>query len=130
MTKPPIRTKSIGTKLTEAEYASLESRASRQGLKLSEWVREVLLSSLNGKSESNESGESGALEIVLAEVLAFRMILINMFFKLSKEAMSDEQMRELIARADGEKLRRAVEHLSAMRDGIADRSSDASHAKR
>jgi mobilization protein NikA len=42
--KPPLRTKSVGTKVSEAEFALLEERARSSGLTLSEWVRDVLLS--------------------------------------------------------------------------------------
>ena len=41
--KPPFRTKSIGTKVSEEEFALLEERAREAGLTLSEWVRDVLL---------------------------------------------------------------------------------------
>ena len=41
--KPPLRTKSVGTKVSEAEFALLEERARGAGLTLSEWVRDVLL---------------------------------------------------------------------------------------
>ena len=42
--KPPLRTKSVGTKVSEAEYAELEERARGAGMRLAEWVREALLS--------------------------------------------------------------------------------------
>ena len=41
--KPPLRTKSVGTKVSEAEFALLEERARGAGLTLGEWVREALL---------------------------------------------------------------------------------------
>ena len=41
--KPPLRTKSVGTKVSEAEFAMLEERARASGLTLSEWVRDVVL---------------------------------------------------------------------------------------
>ena len=41
--KPPLRTKSVSTKVSEAEFALLEERARAAGLTLSEWVRDVLL---------------------------------------------------------------------------------------
>ena len=41
--KPPLRTKSVGTKVSEAEFALLEERARGAGLRLAEWVREALL---------------------------------------------------------------------------------------
>jgi hypothetical protein len=42
--KPPLRTKSVGTKVSEAEFALLEERARGAGMRLGEWVREALLS--------------------------------------------------------------------------------------
>ena len=44
--KPPLRTKSVGTKVSETEFAMLEERARASGLTLSEWVRDVLLAAL------------------------------------------------------------------------------------
>jgi hypothetical protein len=43
--KHALRTKSVGTKVSEAELRVLESRAAAAGLTLSEWVRDVLLGS-------------------------------------------------------------------------------------
>lgn len=43
--KPPLRTKSVGTKVSEEEFAALESRAQAWKLTLSEWVRAELLES-------------------------------------------------------------------------------------
>ncbi len=63
------RTKSIGTKVTEEEYARLEALAG--GQRLSEWVRRVLLSAAE---------PSAAEPIVLAELLALRTILLNLHF--------------------------------------------------
>ena len=41
--KPPLRTKSVGTKVSEEEFAALETRARARQLTLSEWVRAELL---------------------------------------------------------------------------------------
>ena len=48
MVKPPLRTKTLGTKVSEEEFAQLEAAASERGLTLSEWCRETLLASVNG----------------------------------------------------------------------------------
>jgi RHS repeat-associated protein len=61
-----LRTKSVGTKVSEAELRVLESRAERAGLTLSGWVRDVLLGS------SVEQGTMAAERAILAEVLAMR----------------------------------------------------------
>ena len=107
--KPPLRIKSVSTKVSEEEFAALEARARARKLTLSEWVRAELL-------EPRE-GESGAAnEVLLGEVLALRSILINLLFSVSQgKPVTAESMAELIARADGDKSRRAMERLTALR---------------
>jgi hypothetical protein len=43
MVKPPLRTKSIGFKVSEEEYARLETAAQASGRTLGEWCREAIL---------------------------------------------------------------------------------------
>jgi hypothetical protein len=43
MVKPPLRTKSIGFKVSEEEYAQLETAAQADGRTLGEWCREAIL---------------------------------------------------------------------------------------
>lgn len=69
--KPPLRTKSVGTKVSEGEFALLEERARGAGLTLGEWVRDVLLAA------PVEPGPEAA-EVALAEVLALRSLLLNL----------------------------------------------------
>ena len=45
MVKPALRTKSIGFKVSEEEYAQLDAAAQTSGRSLGEWCREVLLAS-------------------------------------------------------------------------------------
>ena len=60
MVKPPLRTKTLGTKVSEEEFAQLEAAASERGLTLSEWCRETLLASVNGQEEkSADAGGTG-----------------------------------------------------------------------
>jgi hypothetical protein len=69
--RPPLRTKSVGTKVTDVEYAALETRARASSLTLSEWVRDVLLAS------SPEVGAEVGDRVLLAELLALRTVLMN-----------------------------------------------------
>jgi hypothetical protein len=111
--KPPLRIKSVSTKVSEEEFVALESRARARKLTLSEWVRAELL--------EPRGGESGAgTEVLLGEVLALRTILMNLLFSLSNgKAVTPEAMRELIEKADGDKERRAMERLTAVRATVA-----------
>jgi len=112
MVKPPLRTKTLGTKVSQEEFAQLEAAASERGLTLSEWCRETLLASVNGQeAESAEAGGTGAA--LMAELVALRAILLNVLFKLANgQTVTAEEMQRLIDRADSDKLRKARERLA------------------
>ena len=104
---PSFRTKSISTKVTDEEYAQFEALAGEQTI--SEWARDVLLEA----TEPNTAEQT-----VLAEVLALRTILLNMHFAVSQgQTLTAEEMRELIQRADQDKLRKARERLAEAATG-------------
>jgi hypothetical protein len=78
--KPPLRTKSVGTKVSEAEFALLEERARGAGMRLAEWVREALLSAPRGIGRPDGAGlrpHTLESQTGLAEVLARRSLLVN-----------------------------------------------------
>jgi hypothetical protein len=105
--KPSFRTRSVGTKVTDEEYAHLEACATVKELSISEWCRTVLLEQAKGRKAN------GADETLLAEVLALRMILLNLHFKVAKgEAISADEMQAIIERADQEKGKKATERLA------------------
>jgi len=109
--KPPLRTKSVGTKVSEAEFALLEERARGAGMRLAEWVREALLSA-PVESGPNSGPDSG--EVALGEVLALRSLLLNLHFRAAKgEAIPEPEMRGLIERADETKMPRIQTSLTA-----------------
>ncbi|MGA2376995.1 MAG: hypothetical protein ABSF72_15860 [Candidatus Sulfotelmatobacter sp.] len=111
MVKPPLRTKSIGFKVSEEEYAQLEAAAQASGQTLGEWCREVVLDS---GQETEPTGPSGAeSQALMAELVALRAILLNVLFKLaSGEKPTAEEMQRLIDRADADKLKKARERLA------------------
>jgi len=111
MVKPNLRTKSIGTKVSEDEYAQLERAARMSAKTVGEWCREVMLASANGQPEKL-NGTGGEAHAVMAEVVALRAILLNVLFKQAKgEPLTAEEMQRLIDRADSDKLRKARERL-------------------
>jgi hypothetical protein len=65
MVKPPLRTKSIGFKVSEDEYAQLETAAQASGQTLGEWCRETIL----------RGGASH--DPALAEIVGVRLLLVN-----------------------------------------------------
>ena len=111
------RSRSVGTKLTEEEYGQVEAAAARNGQTIAEWCRVEILHALgaagtavgdgNGNATAAATPASPADEILLAEVLALRTILLNLFYDLAAgETPSRARMQELLAKADGEKSRK------------------------
>ena len=106
--KRALRTKSVGTKVSESELRVLESRAERAGLTLSEWVRDVLLGS------SVDMGTLAAERAILAEVLAMRTILLNFTLKVGEgNPIPEASSKKLIEWADANKMKRALEILAS-----------------
>src|SRR6266849_5635750 len=111
MVKPNLRTKSIGTRVSEEEYARLERVAQKASKTLAEWCREVLLNGANG-GVADSAVVGARAEALMAEVVALRAILLNVLFKQSNgERLTAEEMQRLIDRADSDKLRKARERL-------------------
>ena len=99
---PSLRTKSISTKVTDEEYALFEALAGEQTI--SEWARGVLL---------NATKPNVREQTVLAEVLALRTILLNVHFAASQgQTLTAEDMRQLIERADQNKLSKSRQRLA------------------
>jgi hypothetical protein len=97
------RTKWLGTKVTEDEYArclTLKGTGS-----LSDWARAVLL----------RAAEPDPLhQALLAEVLALRTILLNVHFAVANgQPVTLDRMQMLIDRADHDKWDKAREHVAA-----------------
>jgi hypothetical protein len=100
--KGPLRDRSLGTKLTEVEYARVESAALRAGVGLSEWCRRAVLQAADG-------GDGPGEGVLLAELLALRAVLLNVMFRLANGGgITQEEMRQLIERADKDKQKRAA----------------------
>jgi hypothetical protein len=116
MVKPPLRTKTVDTKLSEPEYAQLEAAARERGLTLSEWCRTVLLASGNGHAtkaaEADDRGSGAGQQALMAELVALRTILLNVLYKQANgERLTAEEMQRLIERADADNLKKAQPRL-------------------
>jgi hypothetical protein len=113
MVKAALRTKSIGSKVTEEEYARREELAGVTGQSMSEWVRTILIEQLEQRAAKATE------ETVLAELLGLRTILLNLLFTVAKgEVISAEQMQAVIERADAGKMERARKLLATSPAGV------------
>lgn len=114
MLNDQLRSRTVGCKMTDAECERLTALAERDGLTLSEWCRNVLLARADGEKPRTVE------EIMLAEVLALRTILLNAFYQLARgEALTPGEMQSLIERADHDKLSKAQERFVAAAGGAA-----------
>ena len=96
-----LRTKGLCTKVTDEEYATFERLA--DGETLSEWVRDTLLKAIS----------TPPADPVVAELLAFRSIVLNLLFKIAnREPVTADVMKGVIDQADGERVRRVHERLA------------------
>ena len=106
----PLRPRSLGTKLTEVEYARVEAAALKAGVGLSEWCRRAVL------EFAERDGSQPAEKVVLAELLSLRSVLLTVIFQMSKgHPVSEEEMRRLIERAEREKHKKATALLDERR---------------
>jgi hypothetical protein len=112
MVKASLRTKSVGTKVSDAEYAALEARARAENLTLSEWVRAKLLGTGRPGGEADEVLVG---EVLLSEVLALRALFLNLRPLPDHAVPGEAEVRAEIARVDATKMQRARERLAAQK---------------
>ena len=69
--KEGLRSKSVTTKITEPEYERIVQMAGASNRNISEWMRECLF------REFGQSTSTAEHEVLLAEILALRIIILN-----------------------------------------------------
>ena len=99
------RAKSIATRLTEAEFAEVESAAAKAGKKLAEWLRDAALTQARASQELTDS-------ILLAEIMGMRSLMLNLFARASEGPINIEDLRKMSAHADSIKEQKAREFLT------------------
>jgi hypothetical protein len=111
------RVKPTGTRLTEAEFAEVEAAAARAGKKVAEWLRDAALAQAR-------SASAGTDPILLAELMAIRTLILNLFAAASKGPLTDESLRKMLAYADSVKQQKADEFLVKLRAGSVAKSQE------
>jgi hypothetical protein len=97
-----FRTVTASTKVTDQELAQLEGAAAARGVRLGEWIRNVLLRAVRSPS--------GIADVypVMTEVVALQMFLTNVFsFVACGERMSADRYQELMRNVKANKHRTA-----------------------
>jgi hypothetical protein len=101
-----FRTKSVATRLSEAEFAEVESAAASAGQKVAEWLREAALSQARGRVNQ------GTDPILLTEIAGIRALVLNLFARASEEPLSQDDLRKISEYAEAVKGQKAEEILS------------------
>ena len=111
MPNDQLRNRTVGSKVTESEYAQLAATAEREGVTVGEWCRDVLLARVNaGRTIAITAAE----QALLAEIVALRAIVLNALYKLApQEDLTDQDLDRLIERADRDRFQGASERLRA-----------------
>jgi hypothetical protein len=103
------RTRSVATRLTEAELAEVESAAANAGKKVAEWLREAAL------IQARTAEEDPTDPVLLAEIMGMRSLMLNLFARASQGPISPEDLRKMSAHADAIKDQKAGESLAERR---------------
>jgi hypothetical protein len=102
-----VRSRSIGFRVTESDFASLQALAKLERRPLGEWCREVIFEWVK-----DHYGSSAVLDqVILEELLALRMIVTSLLYDHMKDEIRPEQMEKLFSQVDQAKLKRAEEIL-------------------
>ena len=113
------RTKSIATRLTDTEFSEIEYAAASAGKKVAEWLREAAL------AQARVTGEEKTTDtVLLAEVMALRSLIVNLFAVASKGPLSDETLRRISTYAHAIKDQKAEEMLVRKRRHTAPKSRE------
>ena len=99
-----FRTVTASTKVTEPELRELERAAASRGVRLGEWVRDVLL------REARSPSEAISLRHVMTEIVGLQLFLTNALTPvLCGERINSRQYEELLQNVKANKHRAARE---------------------
>ena len=104
------RGRSIATRLTDAEFGEVEAAAGIAGKKVGEWLREAALAQARGAHHDEQTDQ-----ILLAEMMGMRSLMLNLFARASQGPISTEDIRKMSAYAESVKEQKAADFLARRR---------------
>ncbi len=111
-----FRTVTASTKVTELELGELERAAALRGVRLGEWVRDVLL------REARSPSDAVLLTHVMTEIVGLQLFLTNALTPvLCGERITAKQYEELLQNVKANKHRAAREVIALY---VAERKED------
>ncbi|MFZ0661206.1 MAG: hypothetical protein WAM66_00805 [Acidobacteriaceae bacterium] len=103
--RPVLRAKTIATRVTPEELAEVETAAEGAGKTMAEWLRELALRSARQRP-------ADPTELLLAELMATRYVLLNLFHATAQANAEGKQLLpdsvvKIRDQADAQKLEKA-----------------------
>ena len=113
-----FRTITASTKVTEQEFTQLENAAAARGVRLGEWIRDVLLSEARFSTGREE-------EPLMVEIIAVQLFLTRALSSIaSGDRMTPEQYQELMRNVRAHKYRAAREVVAQHANEIREERHD------
>jgi len=108
-----FRIHTASTKVTQSELNELERAATERGIRLGEWIREVLFRELRGSDQMNSGSHINYGYRLLAEVVGMRVFLNHVLSIMSRgEWLDAEQYQEVLRQVKAKKHGWAQELLA------------------
>ena len=108
-----FRTHTASTKVTQSEFAELECAAAERGLRLSEWIREVLFRELPESHHPNFGDHINYGKRLLTEIVGLQVFLTHVLSTMSRGKWLDaEQYEEIMRQVKAKKHRWAQQVLA------------------
>ena len=107
-----FRTVTASTKVTEQELAQLEGAASARGVRLGEWIRDVLF------REAKLSADAPETDPQMVEIIGLQMFLTRILSTIAcGDRMTSEQCQELMRNVKANKHRAARDAVAQYKKG-------------
>jgi hypothetical protein len=107
-----FRTVTASTKVTDQELAQLEIAAAARGVRLGEWIRDVLF------REAKLSAAAADADPQMVEIIGLQMFLTRVLLAIAcGDRMTREQCQELMRNVKANKHRAARDVMAQYREG-------------
>jgi len=114
-----FRTVTASTKVTDQELAQLETAAAARGMRLGEWIRDVLF------REAKLSADSPDANPEMVEIIGLQIFLTRVLSAIaSGDRMSREQCQDLMRNVKANKHRAARDAMAQYRKGREEEHHD------
>jgi hypothetical protein len=104
--RPATRSKTLGIRISESDFAALERKAWQSGKSVADWAREALL------GELREAAPRATQTHIFTELVAIQLVMMNAFEPILRgEKLSREQIAGIFREVQATKATRAQEIL-------------------